>query len=61
MIRKPGAPDLYGYLEAKDRMPAFGPEQMTDNDVEMVVRFLKSDYPAPPDRPEARRAAKSPP
>jgi ubiquinol-cytochrome c reductase cytochrome b subunit len=51
MIHKPGAPDLYGYLEAKDRMPAFGPDQLTDNDVAMVVRYLKNDY-IPADRGE---------
>ena len=28
-------------------MPAFGPEQLTTNDVEMVVRFLKNDYLPP--------------
>ena len=50
MIRKPGAPDLYGYLEAKDQMPAFGPDQLTENDVDMVVRYLRNDYPMP-DRP----------
>ena len=32
-------------------MPAFGPEQMTDNDVEMVVRFLRNDY-LPPRQPQ---------
>jgi ubiquinol-cytochrome c reductase cytochrome b subunit len=45
MIRKPGAPDLYGYLETKDQMPAFGPDQLTDNDVAMVIRYLRGDYP----------------
>jgi ubiquinol-cytochrome c reductase cytochrome b subunit len=44
MIHKPGAPDLYGYLEAKDQMPAFGSDQLTDNDVAMVIRYLKGDY-----------------
>ena len=50
MIRKPGAPDLYGYFEGKEQMPPFGPEQLTDNDVAMVIRFLRNDYPMP-DRP----------
>jgi ubiquinol-cytochrome c reductase cytochrome b subunit len=50
MIRKSSAPDLYGYLEPKDRMPSFA-EQLTDNGVETVVRFLRGDYPgAPGDR-----------
>ncbi len=44
MIHKPGAPDLYGYLEAKDQMPAFTEEQLTRNDVTMLIRFLKNDY-----------------
>jgi ubiquinol-cytochrome c reductase cytochrome b subunit len=47
MIRKPGAPDLYGYLEPKDQMPAFGPDQLTENDVAMVIRYLRNHYPAP--------------
>ena len=45
-----GAPDLYGYFEGKEQMPPFGPEQLTDNDVDMVIRFLRNDYPMP-DRP----------
>lgn len=45
MIRRPTAPDLYGYYEAKDHMPPFGLDQMTNNDVEMVIRYLRNDYP----------------
>ena len=44
MIHKPGAPDLYGYLEAKDQMPAFGADQLTENDVTTVIRYLRNDY-----------------
>ena len=55
MIRKPGAPDLYGYFEGKEQMPPFGPEQLTDNDVDMVIRFLRNDYPMP-DRPAGTSA-----
>jgi hypothetical protein len=29
-------------------MPAFGPDQLTVNDVAMVIRYLWNDYPAPP-------------
>jgi ubiquinol-cytochrome c reductase cytochrome b subunit len=47
MIRRPTASDLYGYYDEPDHMPPFGPDQMTDNDVEMVIRFLKNDYPMP--------------
>ncbi|MFO0950376.1 MAG: cytochrome b N-terminal domain-containing protein [Isosphaeraceae bacterium] len=43
MIHKPGAPDMYGYLEAKDQMPSFL-EQLTDNDVKTIVRYLRNDY-----------------
>ena len=45
MIRRPTAPDLYGYYEAKDHMPPFGPDQMTDNDVDMVIRYLEERLP----------------
>ena len=38
-----------------DQMPAFGAEQLTDNDVEMVIRYLKDDYLRP-----GRRAADQP-
>jgi ubiquinol-cytochrome c reductase cytochrome b subunit len=47
MIHKPGAPDLYGYLEAKDQMPAFSRDQLTGDDVAMVIRYLKGEYTAP--------------
>ena len=29
-------------------MPPFGPDQLTANDVDMVVRYLKNDYLPPP-------------
>jgi ubiquinol-cytochrome c reductase cytochrome b subunit len=51
MIHKPGAPDLYGYLEVKDQMPPFGSDQLTDNDVAMLIRFLKNDYLGAPGSP----------
>jgi len=47
MIHKPGAADKYGYLEAGDQMPAFTSDQLTDNDMTTLVRFLKGDYLAP--------------
>jgi quinol-cytochrome oxidoreductase complex cytochrome b subunit/mono/diheme cytochrome c family protein len=59
MIRKPNAPDLYGYFEEKDRMPPFGPEQLTRNDVEMVIRYLRNDYPKP-QRPATASTAAHP-
>lgn len=65
MIRKPGAPDLYGYLDPKDQMPAFA-GQLTDNDVTTLVRYLKNDYPgaARPgadDAPATGKAVSTPP
>jgi ubiquinol-cytochrome c reductase cytochrome b subunit len=47
MISKPGAPDLYGFIEEKDRMPPFGSDQLTRNDLEMIIRFLDHEYPMP--------------
>jgi ubiquinol-cytochrome c reductase cytochrome b subunit len=46
MIHKPGAPDVYGYLEKKDQMPSMA-DQLTDNDVRTVVRYLRNDYVPP--------------
>ncbi|MGZ3386327.1 MAG: cytochrome b [Isosphaeraceae bacterium] len=48
MIRKPGAPDLYGFFEDKAQMPPFGPDQLRGNDLEMIIRFLHNDYPPMP-------------
>jgi hypothetical protein len=48
MIRKPGAADRYGFLEQEQKMPAFGQDQLTPNDLEMVIRYLKGDYARPP-------------
>lgn len=47
MIRKPGAHDLYGYLEPEGQMPAFA-GQLTDNDLETLIRYLKDDYVGAP-------------
>jgi ubiquinol-cytochrome c reductase cytochrome b subunit len=57
MIHKPGAPDLYGFLEKKDQMPSFN--QLTENDVQTIVRFLKNDYPGATGR-EPLAATKDP-
>jgi ubiquinol-cytochrome c reductase cytochrome b subunit len=45
MIRKPGAPDLYGFFKGKEKMPPFGADQLTQSDLEMIIRYLKNDYP----------------
>ena len=47
MVRKPGAPEHYAYLKPKDQMPSFA-EQLTDNDVRTIVRYLLNDYPGAP-------------
>ena len=46
MIREPGSPSHYGYLEKKkaQKMPSFG-GQLTDADISTLVRFIKGDYP----------------
>ena len=43
MIKKPEAPDLYGYLEKEQQMPAFD-GQFSDNDLKTIIRYLKNDY-----------------
>ena len=47
MIRRPSSPVLYGYLEDDQRMPASPPDEMTDNDLKTIVRYLMNDYPMP--------------
>ncbi len=44
MIHKPSAADLYGWMAPRDQMPAFA-EQLTENDVRTITRYLKNDYP----------------
>ena len=46
MIAEPGARDLYGYLEAHERMPGFE-AQLTDHDIEVLVRLFEGDYVSP--------------
>jgi ubiquinol-cytochrome c reductase cytochrome b subunit len=45
MTRKPGAADRYGFLDEKDQMPPFGDDQLSANDMEMIVRYLRNDNP----------------
>ncbi len=47
MIRKPGATENYGYLKVEQQMPAFASDQLIQNDVDMVIRYLKEDYLKP--------------
>src|SRR6185312_6115553 len=57
MVHKPGAPDLYGFLEKKDQMPAFGDDQLSANDVDTLVRYLKNRYVGAPGTPGPGNAA----
>ncbi|GAC1471805.1 MAG: hypothetical protein NVSMB9_18340 [Isosphaeraceae bacterium] len=62
MIHKPGAPDLYGFLKKTDQMPPLG-EELTENDVRTIVRYLKNDYPgasADPSVPVSKPEANAP-
>lgn len=43
MVKKPEAPDLFGFLPKAGRMVSFD-GQLTDNDLTTLVRFLKGDY-----------------
>ena len=36
-------------------MPPFGPDQLTDNDVDMVIRYLQERLPACPATESAER------
>ena len=49
MIRSPRSSDKYGFLDEKlpGQMPAFGEDQITSGDVEMLIRYLKGDYAKP--------------
>jgi ubiquinol-cytochrome c reductase cytochrome b subunit len=44
MVRKPAAADRYGFLAENQKMPPFGAEQVGDNDLSMVIRYLRGDY-----------------
>ena len=43
-IRKPSAADRYGYLGEHQKMPGFAADQLSENDVNMVIRYLRGDY-----------------
>ena len=50
LIRRPGAPHFFGYLDPDDQMPGFG-DRLTEDDLESVVRYLKGDYLGGPNDP----------
>jgi mono/diheme cytochrome c family protein len=60
MIRKPSVGDLYGFLKDRQKMPPFGPDQMSDNDLDMVIRYLRGDYPRPVIEPNPAAGAGAP-
>jgi ubiquinol-cytochrome c reductase cytochrome b subunit len=47
MIRNPRSSDKYGFLNEKmpGQMPSFGTDQLSPGDLEVVIRYLKGDYP----------------
>jgi ubiquinol-cytochrome c reductase cytochrome b subunit len=46
MIRKPRSADKYGFVEEsqENQMPAFGPDQITSSDLDVLIRYLKDEY-----------------
>jgi ubiquinol-cytochrome c reductase cytochrome b subunit len=46
MIRKPRSADKYGFLDEsqENQMPAFGPDQITPSDLDVLIRYLKDEY-----------------
>jgi ubiquinol-cytochrome c reductase cytochrome b subunit len=46
-VHNAGASDLYGYLDEKDQMPAFGSDKLSANDMDMIIRYIKGDYLEP--------------
>jgi ubiquinol-cytochrome c reductase cytochrome b subunit len=40
MVHRPGSPYNYGFLDAKDQMPAFPADRMTANDMTTLTQFL---------------------
>jgi ubiquinol-cytochrome c reductase cytochrome b subunit len=60
MVRKPGAADRYGYLSEEHRMPAFGLDQVGENDLRMIARFVQGDYAPPAQAPAAAAPSSSP-
>jgi ubiquinol-cytochrome c reductase cytochrome b subunit len=43
LIKRPGAPHFYGYLDPAEQMPAFS-ERLSEDDLDAVIRYLKGDY-----------------
>lgn len=60
MVRKPGASDRYGYLPENQKMPAFGVDQVSENDLSMITRYLRGEYAPPGPAPKAGPLSSSP-
>lgn len=59
MIDRPAAPHLYGYLDAKDQMPAFE-GRISAADIPVLIRYLKGEFLEAPSEGEAATAAVAP-
>jgi mono/diheme cytochrome c family protein len=59
MIRHPGSANLYGYLEDEQKMPA-SEGQLTQADLDTLIRYLKGDYFLPRPMPSEASLATSP-
>jgi ubiquinol-cytochrome c reductase cytochrome b subunit len=46
MIRKPRSADKYGFVDEsqENQRPAFGPDQITSSDLDVLIRYLKDEY-----------------
>jgi mono/diheme cytochrome c family protein len=52
MIRRPGAPHYFGYLDSSEQMPGFE-DKLTESDLRAVVRYLKGEYVGAEPAPDA--------
>ena len=50
LIRRPGAPHYFGYLDPEDQMPAFA-DRLSDADLDAVVGYLKGEFLGGPNDP----------
>jgi ubiquinol-cytochrome c reductase cytochrome b subunit len=53
MVHRPGAPGLYGFLDAKEQMPPFPADQLPENDLDTIIRYIKGDYRPSPSKASA--------
>ena len=61
MIRKPSAADKYGFLYAEQKMPAFDTDQVSPNDLDMVIRYLRGEYLKAVASPSIEKPTAAPP